>query len=204
MSGNLAFLRNGNGVSQQHASAIPRVPYALRYPCAPGNPGRIEGVLEEHGHIKLFATQHANQPFPAPEAFMSGFIFVNKDTVCVSLLSVQVCHPRAREDDDFGLWPATANRSQRGNRHHRIADPICRPNQNLHARFTGCERATAARTVFQNASSSLSANRIRQAYIGNEVASECGKLEISFSVQIRAPAPRAIAALSNSCISASA
>ena len=130
---------------------------------APSDPGGVEGILEKHGYIKLFPAKREGQPFPSPKALMFALIVVNQDTIGTTLSAIQIRHPRARQDDDFGIWPAAADRPQRRNGHDRIAYPICRPNEDFHACVIGCVRPTVARTAAQKASSSLSAKSILHA-----------------------------------------
>src|SRR4029077_17335003 len=134
-----------------------RIADSRGYAGTPGDPRRVERVLEKHGHIKFFLAKHAGQFFPPPKAFMFAVVLVHKETIGITLSAIQIRHPGPRQNNDLGAWPAAADRLQRRNGHHRVPYPVCRSNQNLHACVTGWLRPTAARNAVQKAPSSLSA-----------------------------------------------
>src|ERR1700732_1151304 len=155
VSRRLALCRDRNSSRQQPGSPISHVADAFAYTGAPGDPRRVEGVLKKHRYVKLLPAKPAGQAFLAPESFVLAFVVINDDAVGIALPAIEIRDPRAREDRNFGGWPAGSNRPQRRNGHHRIAHPVGRPNENFHACVTGCDRPTVASTAAQKAFSSL-------------------------------------------------
>src|SRR5215472_4772819 len=164
VAGDFPLSWHTNRTREQASAPVASIANALGNPCAPREPRGLEGILQEHSNVKLFATQFACEPFSAEPASMNVPKFVAQDAIGKRLPCEKIGHGRPRPDAYLGAWPCPANAFQCGNRHHRVADPVRGAHQNFHCATPFVRAPTVAMSTPQNSSGTT--DEILQQYAG--------------------------------------
>ena len=116
----LALARYGNRARQQGTAAVAGVSDPFGNTGDVGDGGALEGVLQKNGAVEVFAREGAaGGPF-----FGESPGRIGDHAVAKRLALVEVRDPGLRENRNFSLGKALAERAQGGQGHDGVAQPV--------------------------------------------------------------------------------
>jgi hypothetical protein len=143
--GDLAAAGHGHGLGEQQPPAVARVADAIGNAGQPSEQRGVESILQKNRGVEVFGAQFRGQAQLPGQAGVAPGVLVGQETVAEILASVEIGDPRARQNDDLRAGTDAPDLAQRGNRDHRVTQPVRRSYENFHHRKCGSQFRLAVR-----------------------------------------------------------